>query len=69
MSELDDNILDYLKKYKPYLYDLEMEVNRIQQATGWGDISFSCIVRSKKVFSSDVSGWVKNLYKEELTRK
>ena len=57
------NFLTYLKKEYPYLYIFEMEIRRVVGATGYGDVSVSCIIRDKKVFSSDVSGWVKKLYK------
>ena len=57
------NFLEYLKKKKPYLFKIEMEVRRITNATGYGDISINCIIREGKVFSSDVGGWIKELYK------
>ena len=35
----NENFMEYLKKHKPYLYDLEMQINRLQRESGFGDIS------------------------------
>lgn len=42
-----------------------MEVRRIAKATGFGDVSVSCIIRHHKVFSSDVLGAIKTLYSNQ----
>jgi hypothetical protein len=59
------NFLQYLKRNYPYLYNFEMEVRRIAKATGFGDVSVSCIIRHHKVFSSDVLGAIKTLYSNQ----
>lgn len=59
------NFLQYLRKNYPYLYDLEMEIKKVVEATGYGDVSVSCIIRNRKVFSSDVSHWIKRLYEKK----
>jgi len=58
----ETKLLEYLKKYKPYLYDLEVEVRKVINDTGYGDVSLSCIIRSKKVFSVDFIGARKKQY-------
>ena len=62
----EHNFLVYLKNHYPHLYDIEMEVNKIADATGYGDLSLTCIVRNKKIFSIDFGGvWVKRLYDDK----
>ena len=66
----EHNFLIYLKKNYPHLYDIEMEIRKIADATGYGDLSLTCIVRNKKIFSIDFGGvWVKRMYekKKKLT--
>lgn len=63
------NFLIYLKKNYPYLYDIEMEVKKIANATGYGDLSLTCIIRNKEVFSIDFGGsWVKRLYEDKIDK-
>ena len=63
------NFLEELKKRYPHLYDFQMEIERVINTTGYGDVSVSCIIRYKKVFSSDVIGAVKSLYDKEDYKK
>lgn len=58
----EDKALQFLEKCYPHLYDIQMEIEKVKNASGYGDMSASIIIRHKKVFSCDVSHWVKRLY-------
>lgn len=60
----EQNFLAYLKKYHPYLYDFEMEIRKVFEASGFGDASASASIKNRRVYTCDVSHWVKRLYKE-----
>lgn len=55
----EKNFLTLLKKHKPYLYLIEKEISKVKKASGYGDVSFSCILRERKVFSYESSSWTK----------
>ena len=60
MNEIE--LLEQLKRDYPHLYQFQVEIQRIVNATGFGDVSASCVVRHRKVFSTDVGGWIKKLH-------
>lgn len=53
------NFLTLLKKHKPYLYQIEKDIDKVRKSSGYGDVSFSCILRERKVFSYESSSWIK----------
>jgi hypothetical protein len=53
-----------LERHKPYLVDMEREVDRVMAMTGYGEVSCSLIIRHGKVYSWDVGGWVKSISPE-----
>lgn len=58
------NLLTFLRKNYPHLYEFQREIKRVVEETGYGEVSVHCTVRNKKVFSTDVGGWVKTLFKD-----
>jgi len=59
----DKEFLLYLKNNHKHLYDFELEIRKVALDTGFGDVGVSCVVRNGKVFSLDIVGARKNLYK------
>jgi len=62
----EELFLELLKRTKPYLYSIEMEIARVSKETGFGDVSISLVIRDKKVHSIDVASWVKQLYDKKV---
>jgi len=61
----EEKLLKILQADKPYLYLLEKEIEKVANATGYGDVSVSCIVRGGKVFSTDIIHAKKYLHKKK----
>ena len=59
----NQDLLKILEQDKPYLYLLEQEIEKVAKATGFGDVSISCIIREGKVFSTDIIHAKKYLHK------
>lgn len=45
----DEAFLAFLKAHYPYLYDIEMKVRKIQDQTGFGEVSIAMTVSKNKV--------------------
>ncbi len=45
----DEAFLTFLKKHYPYLYEVEMEVRRIVDKSGFGDVSMVMKIQQNKV--------------------
>lgn len=61
----DESVLrGLLEAHRPYLIDLEKEIDRVVKSTGYGEVSCSMIIRHGKVYSWDVGGWVKSISPE-----
>ncbi len=58
------NLFEYLKKHYPHLYDLQMEITKVVDESGFGEATITCTIRSGKVFTADLNHWVKHLYSE-----
>ena len=58
----EKNFMQYLKKEKPYLYDIELQVKKLQESTGHGDISVSISMAQSVVDRGEILTTVKRLY-------
>jgi hypothetical protein len=58
----DQNFIEYLKKHKPYLYDIELQVMRLRESTGYGDISVAISMTQSVVDRGEILTTVKRLY-------
>ena len=58
----DEAFMAYLKTHHPYLYDFEMEVRRVADRSGFGDISYSVTLRNSEVTKSESMGSVVRQY-------
>jgi len=58
-----DAFLEYLKHNYPYLYDVEMEAERIRDDSGFGDISIVLKIQDKEVTYGEVLGGARRQYK------
>ena len=45
----EEAFIAYLKTNYPYLYDIEMKVRKVQQDTGFGEISAHLTIRYKRI--------------------
>jgi hypothetical protein len=63
------NLMVYLKKYKPYLHSLELEVARVKNATGFGEASISCFIKSGEVVYDEALGVVRSSHIETEPQK
>lgn len=54
--------LEYLKVHYPYLYDVEMEADRIITDSGFGDISIVLKIQNKRVTYGEVLGGARRQY-------
>lgn len=62
MIQNDQELLLYLRQYKPYLYDVELQVQTIKRETGFGDISINLKLQSGKVTGGEILATTKRLY-------
>jgi hypothetical protein len=62
MITTDQELLLYLRQYKPYLYDVELQVQTIRRETGFGDISINLKLQSGKVTGGEILATTKRLY-------
>jgi hypothetical protein len=70
MDQLNEiNLFEYLKKHYPHLYDFQMEIQKVVNATGFGEATISCTIRQSKVFTADLNHWIKHLYAEKEEKK
>lgn len=65
----EQNFIEYLKKNKPYLYDIEMQVRRLRDTTGFGDISISISMAHNVVDRGEIFTTVKRLYYKRVNNK
>ena len=63
----DDVMLIYLKTHHPYLHDIEMRVRKIQDQTGYGDVSAKLTIRSNKVVGCNIGEFFDLKYQEKMT--
>ena len=59
--------MEFLKTHYPYLYDIEMEVRKIQDKTGYGDISASLTLRSNRVVGYSIGGFAQTKLIKDMT--
>lgn len=70
MAELyDENFLTYLKQKHPYLYDVEMQVRRVQDQSGFGDVSMILQILNGVVEKAEVLGSTKRIYYRRVNNK
>ena len=65
----DNQIITYLKNHYPYLYDLEMEVRRIQSVTGFGEVSFVLHVAHGVADRGEFLGSSSKIYRQRIKNK
>jgi hypothetical protein len=58
----EQQFLIYCRQYKPYLYDVELQVQTIKKETGFGDISVNLRVNAGKVDKGEILATIKRLY-------
>lgn len=59
---MNQELLDYLEKEKPYLYEIEKEVEKVRQKTGFGTVSVSLEISKRVVFKSNVFSNIAKIY-------
>ena len=70
MTSFDDrNFLEYIKKNKPYLYDIEIQVRKLRESGGYGDISIAISMAQKIVDRGEILTTVKRLYHKRKNNK
>jgi hypothetical protein len=65
----DQNDLEYLRKHYPYLFDVEMQVRRVIDATGYGDVSVVLTIQHGVVERAEIMGAAKKLYYRRVENK
>ena len=58
----DEAFVLFLKTHHPYLYDIEMRVRKVQDQTGFGDVSATIMIHGKKVTSCQLLDVIKTKY-------
>jgi len=58
----EENFLAYLKKNKPYLYDIEIQVNKLKESGGYGDISIAISMTKSVVDRGEIMMSIRRLY-------
>ena len=59
----DEAFLAFIKSHYPYLYDIETEVRRIRDKTGFGEISALVKVTQNQVERIELLGTTQKIYK------
>lgn len=60
-----EELLKALRLTYPWLYDIQMEVERVKITSGYGEVSFVLKVLHRRVESADVLGSAKLRYPQE----
>ena len=58
----NETFMVFLKANHPYLYDIEMRVRKVQDQTGFGDVSATITLLGNKVISCQLVDVVKTKY-------
>ena len=66
---MDNNDLTYLKQHYPHLYDIQMQVLRIVDESGYGDVSVVLTVQNGVVERAEILGSAKKLYYRRVQNK
>lgn len=64
MNQEDQNFLTFLRQNYPYLYDIEIAVRKIQNDTGFGEVSASIRVNANKVDKGSMIVVEEKLYRQ-----
>lgn len=63
------NFIEYIRRNKPYLYDIEMQVRRIKESTGFGDISIQISMAHKVVDRGEILATIKRQYYKRVNNQ
>lgn len=58
----DENFLAYLRKHYGYLYDVEIAVRKVQDGTGFGEVSMSFRITNNTVDKGSVFSTQEKMY-------
>ena len=50
----DEAFMTYIRAHKPYLFDIEKELIRLNEISGHGQVSLTLLVSKGRVFKADV---------------
>jgi len=64
MDQIDEQFLEYMRNNHPYLYDVEMEVRRVLDRSGYGDVSIVLKIQHNQVEYGEILGSSRNKYVE-----
>lgn len=65
----NQNDLEYLKQHYPHLYDVQMQVLRVIDDSGFGDVSVVLQVQHGVVERAEILGSAKKLYYRRKNNK
>ena len=63
----NEAFMSFLKVHHPYLYDIEMKVRKVQDQTGFGDVSATLTIRYNKVVGCQIGEFFNTKYEEKMT--
>ena len=63
----NDELMEHLKVNYPYLHDIEMKIRKVQDQTGFGDVSASITIRMNKVVSCQIGEFYNTKYEKKMT--
>ena len=62
-----EDFMPFLKVNYPHLYDIEMKIRKVQDQTGFGDVSASITIRMNKVVSCQIGEFYNTKYEKKMT--
>lgn len=65
----ESNFKEYLRQHKPYLYDIEMQVDKLKESGGYGEISVAISMSNEIVDRGEILMSIKRIYVQKKNNR